>query len=64
MDRNDELQKILTNTHAMLVENATLVDQLNETVVKKVTQEGGQKRINFVKDEGKQEAEKGYMELY
>lgn len=34
-DRNEELQKILNNTHGMLIENSGLVEQLNETVVKK-----------------------------
>lgn len=61
-DRNEELQKILNNTHAMLIENAGLVDQLNETVVKKTqgnASQGGDmhsKRINFMKDEGKRDA--------
>eukprot|EP00347_Sterkiella_histriomuscorum_P016198 403354110 len=68
-DRNEELQKILNNTHAMLIENAGLVDQLNETVVKKTqgnnsaSGEMHSKRINFMKDEGKRDAELNYQSL-
>ncbi|CDW85604.1 kinesin motor domain protein [Stylonychia lemnae] len=63
-DRNEELQKILNNTHAMLIENSGLVEQLNETVVKKTqTKDLQSKRINFMKDEGKQNAEDTYRKL-
>ena len=62
-DRNEELQKILNNTHGMLIENSSLVEQLAETVVKK-TSNLASKRINFMKDEGKKDAEDNYFKLF
>ena len=63
-DRNEELQKVLNNTHAMLIENSELVEQLNEEVMKKANPVQLQsKRINFMKDEGKKEAEVNYTKL-
>ena len=60
-DRNEELQKVLNNTHAMLIENSHLCDQLNETVIKKTNQGSLQSlRINFMKDDGKKEADENY----
>ena len=65
--RNEELQKVLNNTHAMLIENSGLVEQLNESVIKKTSQGSrssqGSQRINFMKDEGKKEAEDNYTKL-
>lgn len=34
-DRNEELQRVLNNTHAMLIENGDLVTKLEEKVIKK-----------------------------
>ena len=49
----------------MLIENSSLVDQLNETVIKKTNiGQLDSKRINFMKDEGKKEAETNYTKLY
>jgi hypothetical protein len=48
----------------MLIENTELVEQLNEAVVKKAKQgDMHSKVINFMKDEGKQEAEGHYQKL-
>ena len=60
--RNDELQKVLNNTHAMLIENSGLVEQLNHGVMKGGA-EMSSKRINFMKDEGKKEADDNFARL-
>ena len=49
----------------MFVANSHLVDKLNDTVIKKT---GGPaasttKRINFMKDEGKEKAQENYEKL-
>lgn len=46
----------------MLIDNADLVDHLYEGVIKKTTGLES-KKINYVKDEGKQKAEEGYSKL-
>ena len=50
----------------MLIENSGLVDQLNEAVIKKTSTQSNDhssKRINFMKDEGKKQAEDNYMKM-
>ena len=55
---------MLNNTHAMLIENSNLVEQLHESVVKKTNLEGlSSKKINFMKDEGKKNADESYTKL-
>lgn len=55
-DRNEELQKVLNHTHAMLIENSDIADNLRQTVYTKLS--GGadpalqSKRINYSKEDG------------
>ena len=63
-EKNEELQRILNNTHAMLLENQNLVNHLQETVVKKTELISfNNVKINFVKDDGKNEAAETFQKL-
>ena len=64
-ERNEELQQLLNCTHAMLVENNELVENLSENVMARAKQ--GQlhsKVINFMKDEGKAQAQHNFSKLF